>query len=936
MYNRSSGSSKNLSSWFLPKNKSSLDHNGPSLQKDAEREYIHKKELPKFFVPGWSADSVFSPSALSVKKALDVLTQDAKEKIIQGQNITPSLRKNIFLEFQRFTESLKIKVEITSSQHFWEEIVLQKPKFKAVEQFREIFSFRLAYLYITKLKFLLSLTEKLEISLSERNILFPNSILKRIFRPGSAYELQCECLNKNLYSWYLPSPNLGTYLNSIIGNLESLTTAQVMKLSSFNSRTPYLNFSDSSFSHTISHLEFGKLINTLCIFLPIWFEQPIFQYPQKEKVDHPEILNTLFEGDFLSSLCQSHWHAQSNNLHLEWSEILSPSFLSNKFEEGLFLKLCHELNFLIFLIRFTNKKGYQTKVMIKEVMDHRYQNDLSKQAKGQIPLFSKAHHSDEMLQERIISNVSNLPTKNAHFHLVNHILSKADQLKPNGYAIILTNQQLFLPSLSEKIKRIQGLFDFKAIFNFSELSGKGEIPKFIYILKKKVKAIKNESIPLERELKEHIDQSSFLNSSALHFKVKGELNQFRKFRLFTDALNQYIKKTPYSKVSYFQEALEQDFSFECHKDAIIDGKLLSISASYSSNITHPNFFQKLTQKCISLDSEFIITDLQKAHKQERNHFFYQNQAESKHVLVVSSHQAPISGLQVILRSELKEFKKKYGTTNYQYFSFSCKNSSLNKDLFNIFYQSNFGRQLIQLCSHTQTKGIGLKSLVGTLLFPSFLLPSPTERRTQDISLCSLLEMSSKDIECFKLDLEESISQYKTNLFHYPESVLSQFVALFIESSKELSDLHDFSSENYLEQFRNHHFISKLVHLKKHPVFPNDDLFIQLECEQAQLSQKITSFKKETSESGLKLTLFSENVPMAHFYATNILIEFVIFILSSVEQPSLIQLINHLQIPSSQELKKISHELTFKFKKLSELKLKLEHTLKESMIELIMN
>ena len=90
------------------------------------------------------------------------------------------------------------------------------------------------------------------------------------------------------------------------------------------------------------------------------------------------------------------------------------------------------------------------------------------------------------MYNRVLLNITDLPKKNPHHYLIQKIFSENETLKRSGYLFVSTNQNLFVPSQSERVEQLLETLKLEAIFNFEGIKGKGEVPNFIYIFFRKV------------------------------------------------------------------------------------------------------------------------------------------------------------------------------------------------------------------------------------------------------------------------------------------------------------------------------------------------------------------------------------------------------------------------------------------------------------------
>jgi hypothetical protein len=861
-----------------------------------------------FLIPGWKGGSLFSKSALLVKKAQEKLWKDAFHQFYRLESPNKSFKITVFNEFKEgygFPNG-EIPKELQNIDQFWRSLKdKNSPYRKNLIKFVEIYSFRVATVYLYKAKFLTTISEGLPYPLDINKLRSPSSTLSKIFPKGSSHELNCHSLQSNQYSWFRPSHESNNQLVYLLNHLKKIDISQLMKLSTYRGykkRNGNINFKDQNYSHALSHCSYGKFINTLLVFFPIWHKKNQFEYPQTiEK--YPQIYNTKFEGEKLQSLCHSHWLAQENNLHLKWSEIICPEFINNKEQENSFTKICHEIHFLTFLVKFAKAQNYSIKEIICHTFESKYrtsQNDLT----GQFNLFSKATFNAPIRHQRIVLNLTDLPKKNPYHFLSHRIFEQKDKLCPNGYLYVFTNQNLFVPSQSNRLKQLLENFSVEARFNFEGLQGKGDIASHVYILKYRES---EESSGKHKQLSELLsDNKSGHQEQCLSFIWRGEVNHFGQFNTIVSSLfDFFINRSP-SKVSMIHNQIGDSISFEYHQDAIIEGRLLSTSNDDEKSITHPQFFKKLTQNCVPLEQFFLIDSLDKKKESITSDFLgisLTNTFKHQYVLVTDLRDPLYVNIDIIPAESYEGMREKNGVAFFQYFALTPKISQMNINIFKEYFNSHIGKQIIKLSLSGGPRK--MKAKLNSLLVPGFFAEAGKSIPLEDQKSLSLIKTEIKDLMSLTpLDLKNKITDffgaiernYTTNPWMIL-GVLSQIKSKLINYQQ--------NSNDGLIQYNNPLILNPLLKLDSYPVYPNKDIFLKLKIDKnEEIHRPLTKIKVSKEDGQSCLTLFSSEDEILQLFGEENLLLFIKFVLTSTEGRPISQIISNLKIPSATKLENI--------------------------------
>ena len=213
--------------------------------------------MQKYFVPGWSGESLISKHVKSFKEFLDLLHKDAKRAFINKSGFPRRIKMGVYEEFLTFAEFKVLNLsQLDSYQEFWKELTNEDSIYrKELDQFLTIFSFRIAVIYLLKARFIITLNQKSGIKLNQRDIVYPQAFLNRFFKTASSTELKSIAFEQSIYSWYRPSDTLSNRLNSFSENCTDLSITDIVKTISTKAET--ILGTNTDYSHTLSHKHFG-------------------------------------------------------------------------------------------------------------------------------------------------------------------------------------------------------------------------------------------------------------------------------------------------------------------------------------------------------------------------------------------------------------------------------------------------------------------------------------------------------------------------------------------------------------------------------------------------------------------------------------------------------------------------------------------------------
>ncbi len=890
----------------------------------------------EFLIPGWKGEGLITASAIVIKNTLSNLSIDAQALFKKSCSINKSMRLQTYNEFMHFAQYAKLdKSLLGQHQDFWLHFQDESsPLKKHIDDFLKVHCFRAVAIYLFRIKFIMDLAKEQRLVVTEDVLMNPLSFLGKIFVKDSSTELLCDSLQINQYSWYRPTLEYKDSLLKLKDAFEGVTLTELIKLIS----TPKDDkiYSIRNYSHSLSHLSFGLLVNELLIKFPTWLK------PESKKKNFagekvcllPKTINTRFAGNHVSSMALSHWLAQETNVKIsQWNNLICPEFEGSEFIDGQFLKICQELQFLSFLTRIAALHRYEIVPFICKIMREKYKHD-PMDGMGQASFFNLGElPSSDTLYNRIVLNVTELPKTNPHHFLVQQIQAQKPLLKKDAIVYVFTNQKLFVPSHSERVEQLLKDFKVEAAINMEELKGKGEIAHFAYILTRREAEVATN--------KHLFEVSRKMKESCLSFEFKGNLTRFNKFNKLVEELQNFVKHKNPITTPIFVSEVDKEIYFEFHQDAIIDGKLVSsVTSKDSGHLPHPSFFKNLTKSSTSLDTFFAIESI--THED-----FAQNRRsvssellglkfgpEKQFPLLLIINQNDPMDVRIEL-SPIDAYRGKleqYGTAFYHYFGLTPKHPTINLNVFREYFSSMLGHQIIQLqLSDGPTK---LKTKLRSLLVPSFFakahfMPETTKRDF------SLLDLDAREIRnLHPLDLKARFEALKEKLrqaaIEYPWHLLSLLSHFKLQMKALLEELEDGKPQSF--NFGNSLISSELVKLKTYAIYPkNDDVYVEYKIKSnLDLQLPLSSLTIKTSDDSTILIFKHQDKDIIHLHANAVMIHFIKFILQGATGIKVADILLNLKIPSTHDLELVTN----KFEELKKTKGALLKDTKELIAEIL--
>ncbi|MCK5883266.1 MAG: hypothetical protein KAG61_06225 [Bacteriovoracaceae bacterium] len=859
------------------------------------------------FVPGWTGQSLFSNDALDIAKTVTALKADARTKFQGLKDANPTLHSSIFNEFLEFANTFDQNFNNIAGEHqFWHHIYSDNSPYKAeLETFIDYYTHRIVVVYLFKLKFVALLGDALEIPVQVNQLINTSSFLMGIFRPSGSTELNSKALKSNQYSWYRPSKTLSDELAELSLKLPKISITETMKISTYRHKDEDENlvYKDKSYSHAISHQAFGFFINHILINFPKWINkengQKSFASASSANSEIPNVVSCKFQGNHLNSFILSHWLAQKACIEEKWDQLICPDCVGNESEGRDFIRLCHELQLICYLVKFGKTHNMNIVSFICKVMKDR---QLSNTTGEQLGLFQS---SAERNYDRIVVN-TDLPKANPHHHLLNKINKQTLALDKNGFMYVLTNQKLFVPSQKGKIEQLFKELKLEGYFNFENLNGRGEIPQFLYVFSKRPEITNINDIFNFGSLAQ---QNNTQKETCFTFRMSGELKMFSHFMDLVDEMSKFFKeRTPYATPFYQAEPVT-GLNFEFYQDAIVDGTLHSITRD-SETFTHPAFFANINKSCIPMEQVFKLENLEDKSGIAPDGLFGPVIGGSNRfpfLLIINLTDPKDITLELTSGETYLAKKKLYGTACFHYYGLVPKLSGLNINLFKEYFESELGTQIIQLCLSSSSK---LKSQINSLLVPEFFAQTSVripEYIGQSFDFLSITqdELQKKHPKTLAPGIDLLLQQMEMLSRKYPWDTMGRLC--FFKHNIEccLEKFKNRHSKSQRIDFSNPQLFRPLAELKPIAVINHDDIEIRPLSSELQLPLDSAQIvMSEADKDTERLVFKSGDQEIVEFYSSPELLRFIRHIVSKAQGAPIGQLIGLLQVPSEKETKSI--------------------------------
>lgn len=857
--------------------------------------------LKSMFVPGWKGESLISKSVKKFKDTLFKFQKDAFEQFTSKSNLPKRLKIGIYNEFLSFAELKAINcTELDDYTSFWIELKNENSKHRELlDSFIQIMCFRIAVIYLLKVRFLVVMQDETFEKFDIKNILYPNSYLVKIFKTASSTELKTKAFEQNVFSWYRPSDQMKEHLISFKDICLDLKITEIIKTISIESEKVLDIKTD--YSHSLSHKNFGLFLNSLLINFPIWKENLSHKNSLKYKTlnNNLEIISCKFSGDNLESLTLSHWLAQESNKYIRWEQILCPDFKKTDFLNGQYIKIVNELQFLTFLAKIAKIQGQVPTVFISNIINshlfnRKNSNDVQKS------LMFNEQLEVQSTYDRVILNLNHYPKNNPQHFLFNKIAQAKADMKDSGYLYVMTSKKIFVPSQKSKIDQLLKDLKLEGIINLSGVEGKGEIGEYIYIFSKQSFNLYN---PTDKQ-------------ACINFRLSSQLRTFQKFQNLTSLLQDFFINHTNDLPPLFQKVCD-DARLEFYQDAISNGQLIHSSSKDSSKITHPLFFKKMMGLCNPLDYFFEIQNIDfdpESKDEEDTLFNFSNtfeRDEAPYTIVIDKRNKHHTKLEIIKTSTLELKSYEYGHALCSYFYAYPKWPHLNIESIRDYFTSNIGSQIINLTFSTELRKI--KSNLNKILIPKYFANVDLVPEHIAGALSIFKDDPSKLLSYHPNEIKKNYEQAKNLLISlvkkYPSHCLqlnSQFSKVLTIALEKLGHTGNSKTIN----FNNPLIKSPLLMSKTYGIYPsNEDIYIEFNSDAiSEIHAPLTHYKKTSVQKGeyatTALEVYANDCKILTIFSDEQMLNFLEFLLENVKNIPISKVLQGLQVPRSSDLKSI--------------------------------
>lgn len=868
-----------------------------------------------FLTTGWTGEELRSKESHQLVRILEEIEEDVLCQFRPDVHFNKTLKLSIYSEFLSFIDNRAINcTHLDTPQNFWDHLFsTNSPYRNELSTFTKIYAHRVATLYLFKIRFLATLCEVSGYTITSKNLLNPNSFFAQVFKQGSSNELPSESLRSNQYTWYRPGPGVKSQVLKISKKLPGISISDFLSITHRRECRWYNTEEQASFSfsHSLSHMSFGRLLHTLTVKVPKWMQG---DHQENSGSGFLKTLNCKFLGNHLPSVSLAHWAAQEQSLGKKWGQIICPDFDDNDFSSGKYLKYCFEIQFLTFLTTIATKQGYSPLSFIARVQKEKNGETIG--ANTQMSIFQTEKVNQAPLYDNIIINLQYFPKNNPHFYLLSKIHSQYKDLKRGGNLTILSSKKLFVPSQSERVEQLLKKFKLECAFTFDNLKGKGELNSYVYILKKRVPG-EGDELPFHLNSFESQYLSKTNKLPCYSFRVSGDLGTFQNFGIIVNELNKFCKVKKIEETQIYQTELDGGFNFEFYQDAIVDGKLIN-SSKDPSKITHPKFFKNLLSSCVTFDEFFTVGQLNQPSEQEKQDSnqsllgIRNNQEQFPYLLIVDFRNPYFINLEIANYSAYEGKSQEYGFALCHYFGLTPKRRDINLNLFRKYFSSDIGKQVIQLS--LSGKISKLKSKINTTLVPKFFLDTfkIPEHLSSLVSLFStkeeqILKAHPQQLKAAFFNLSSNIDNLYQEYPWHTLSLMTYFTHSLGSVIDKVKDPHLIDKISYYNPI----ISNALVKIETQPLFPDhNDVYIEFDekCTKADI-QRPFSFSRIVSEAETQsqryfVELMSGEKTIVRLYTKQSMAGFIQFILQGANGLPISQILQSLQIPKVSELERV--------------------------------
>ncbi len=836
----------------------------------------------------WLSENLLSKVGYLYSQALNLFSSEVLESLLKNHALLSKLKNDLYEEFLGFCHDEAITLLVNDSYDFVAHIKnLKESEYqKEIKCFLQQYSTKVASFYLMKLRLVRILSLQDGEELRDLELLSLNNLFLKHFKKNTTSEFKSSFLQTNIYSWYSPQAKFIQEISSFFESSGSLSFQEIQfvlsrKISFFTLK-----------SNALSHKNFGLFLNSVLINFIDWLEDR----SHSKTRDELSILSTKFMGDSIIDLGNAFWLAQHSNSYFKWNVLLCPTFQTAKKQKNCFFRLCNEIEFYTFLVKISSFYSKSTKKFLSKCAQDYYVNT-KETFQGQPSFsFTQEENKENSSYNRLVLSLLNLPSSNSWHFVTKKIKENLNTLKDSGYLVLLTTQNLFVPSQKNQLEKLLKKIEIRCSFDLQEIKGKGEIPAYIYVIKKNCSKLLN--------IKER--------SVCYNFKFNGELDSINKFNEFTDELNFFWEKY-FTEIPPFVHRSFNDKQLQFFQNVIVDGKLIE-SGDEKSRITHPSFMKNMMKNCVPFHSFFHLASIkefsqnkytdQMNFEQEANVFLEKSSDEL--VLLLNFSQSESRGIEIIHKDLLLSKIDNYGTTDCYYYRLIPKTNNLNLNLFREYFESSIGKQLAEVSamgSYNQAKSRVLNLYIPKIFNEEFNIKAELysvfsfmEQSEDEISACgssSLLEKYNSAEKFFEICKESKEVHSLLSYLSYFKISLSNILKKTELLEKDLGKI-DYSLMIFRE---------RLLSFQMAKIYPNNsEVFIEflgssLEVINAPLASVNLSFK---DEKGI-VTLSSTEGEVLKIHSDKYLASFMKFLFVGMKDMKISDLLKSMKVPSNQAI-----------------------------------
>ncbi len=854
----------------------------------------------KHFTLGWTGEGLASKEQNIFSNTLSVIAQSVKNEFLSIELFHRSFIKQLFAEYSELCKEIQQdQFNYLTPVDFWNDLRSneRRSEVELLETFLNLYCHRTAIIFVMKLRFIDELLKAQSEEIKNYNFLCPGSIVNKLIREENQL-FRSKAFSKNIYSWWQPKTDQYDNLEQIIKCFRELSISQIIKVCS--QKTQIKSEKIKLYSHSLSHKNFGLFINSLLINFPLWqksLKNPLVAKSCYGDKNSRNIISCKFTGDYLESLAHSHWLAQDNNKDFKWDDILCSEFKSLGFSTGHYFNILNELQFMSLLaeLAWFDERTLPAK-QVRDIINKHYCNK-KESSINQISLFDNLEIKPSTFN-RIILNLSHFPKNNPHYYLIGKIQEHIPQLKPEQYLVVCSNKKLFIPSLKEKLDQILEELYLEASIDLAAVSGKGEVPSYIYLFSKKISA----SAPKSKKI-----QPCFT------FRFSGDLESFHHFQYLNQQLQQFYRENLEDAPSMYVKEFNDGFKLEFYRDAVSHGRLMHSSNKNTNSITHPQYFKKLLQNCTPLDHFFECHSLEHPHKQNNDHvddYLMDFGKEYPYLLVIDCRMDDRKHIHIFDFESYQAIVDEFGFVNAFYFGLKPLIPQININVVREFFKSQIGKQISTI--HFQGEKRKIKQKVNSILIPKFI-NNVLNMSEEAKSILDFFITSETDLlDLSPAEILESFTKSSLFLDQYGKDYPSLAIGLLVHFKNNLQNIQrktELKNNESSVNYNNPLIKIPLVEARKFPIQPNNpDIYVKYNVvNKNELYQALESVTIQINGQDKQLcivSLMDKNVAMVELHCPIHLGQFIYFILSNSIGKRLFDLLTLIQVPRASEIQLI--------------------------------